>query len=613
MLRVKLIDMPFGSLDYPSLALTQLKFIARKYYKSSIDIDIVYVKHDFALFFGINEYRMIDEVDFHGSNYKTGLYNNGIGEWLFQKITFPDHKSPMDEEAYVFSHFKYQKSFMHHVLEKRSQLDAFLEYIIEKYRLGDSHIIGFTSMFQQHMSSLGLAKKLKSSYPDIQIILGGPNCGSKRSAVFSHNIDFVNYYFYGPSLFNFKWFIYYILTGQQKLIEDLPGVISANKESFSFTVLEDDINEVDELDYDDYFRSLDQLGLNKVLNPILPIETSRGCYWAEKSGCTFCAVNGSHKQFVEMKKNVVRKYLQSLNKYSTRCRGLRAIDSVIPPEFTKGGFPDLNFKNIYYQVRTNLTRADLKQISSKGITLLQAGIEALSTDVLSLMNKGTDKLTNILFLKNCSDFSIEVIWNLLYLLPGEGSSYYSEYIRLIPFLYHLQPPTGLHEINYSDYSYYKEHADYFHLELDPCIELYQNLYPFDTEEIEKLAYFYKISNKDQLLTPDKVNRLDKLSSLLNQWKKRHAKIHDYRKSLYLEYPNRLIDNRYEQQKIYYCDEIDKVILNASYEKITLFQINRLFDDINCSIIEKHLQNLVEKGILLSDRNCFLNLLSDNNR
>ena len=82
MLRVKLIDMPFGSLDYPSLALTQLKFIARKYYKSSIDIDIVYVKHDFALFFGINEYRMIDEVDFHGSNYKTGLYNNGIGEWF---------------------------------------------------------------------------------------------------------------------------------------------------------------------------------------------------------------------------------------------------------------------------------------------------------------------------------------------------------------------------------------------------------------------------------------------------------------------------------------------------------------------------------------------------
>lgn len=68
-----------------------------------------------------------------------------------------------------------------------------------------------------------------------------------------------------------------------------------------------------------------------------------------------------------------------------------------------------------------------------------------------------------------------------------------------------------------------------------------------------------------------------------------------------------------KQKIYYCDEIDKVILNASYEKITLFQINRLFDDINCSIIEKHLQNLVEKGILLSDRNCFLNLLSDNNR
>lgn len=131
MLKIQLIDMPFGSLDYPSFALTQLKFIAKKYFKNLIDIEIVYANHDFALFFGINEYRMVDEVNRYGNNYETGIYNYGIGEWLFQKITFPNWEAPEKEQSYLHS-YKHNQYLLEHVLCKRQEIEDFFEHIILK-------------------------------------------------------------------------------------------------------------------------------------------------------------------------------------------------------------------------------------------------------------------------------------------------------------------------------------------------------------------------------------------------------------------------------------------------------------------------------------------------
>ena len=613
MLKIQLIDMPFGSLDYPSFALTQLKFIAKKYFKNLIDIEIVYANHDFALFFGINEYRMVDEVNRYGNNYETGIYNYGIGEWLFQKITFPNWEAPEKEQSYLHS-YKHNQYLLEHVLCKRQEIEDFFEHIILKYNMDKKDIIGFTSMFQQNMASLGLARTLKNNNPNTIIFMGGPNCEAARSAVFSRNIEFVDYFFSGPSLVTFKLFLQYILCSKPFLIQTLPGIFCKNSGLPESSVgFQNDINEVDTLDYDDYFLSIDTLGLNNAVNPVLPFETSRGCYWAEKQCCTFCAVNGSRKQFVTMHRDVANKQLQHLSNYASRCKGLRAIDSVIPPEFIEEDFKKFGFENIYYQVRPDLSRTEIKQMSSHGITIVQAGIEALSTQVLAWMNKGTDKLTNILFLKNCSDFSLKVIWNLLYLLPDENPNYYAEYIQLIPLLFHLQPPTGLHEMNYSDFNYYKDNAAHFNLTLEPCTELYKYLYPFGDKEITKLTCFYRIKNKEKILTLYKIKQINKLSKVIDQWKKRHNDIPDYKHSLYLEYPNRIIDNRFPEQAVYNCDNLDLKILNASYKIISLHYLHKALHPIKPSVIEEHINNLIKKGVLLKDQDCLLNLLSDNNK
>ena len=45
-------------------------------------------------------------------------------------------------------------------------------------------------------------------------------------------------------------------------------------------------------DYDDYFEELQGSLYRAAILPGLPVEMSRGCWWGQKSHCTFCGLNG---------------------------------------------------------------------------------------------------------------------------------------------------------------------------------------------------------------------------------------------------------------------------------------------------------------------------------
>src|SRR5262249_4712327 len=53
---------------------------------------------------------------------------------------------------------------------------------------------------------------------------------------------------------------------------------------------------LDELPYPDYtayFEQLARLDLESAIDPVLYMEGSRGCWWGQKSLCTFCGLNGT--------------------------------------------------------------------------------------------------------------------------------------------------------------------------------------------------------------------------------------------------------------------------------------------------------------------------------
>src|SRR5262249_14739380 len=53
-------------------------------------------------------------------------------------------------------------------------------------------IVGFTSVFQQHLASLALARELKTRLPNVAIVMGGANCEATMGAETVRQFPFVD-------------------------------------------------------------------------------------------------------------------------------------------------------------------------------------------------------------------------------------------------------------------------------------------------------------------------------------------------------------------------------------------------------------------------------------
>ena len=50
-------------------------------------------------------------------------------------------------------------------------------------------------------------------------------------------------------------------------------------------------------DFRDYFADLELSTVAALVQPLLLMETARGCWWGAKSHCTFCGLNGGSMAF----------------------------------------------------------------------------------------------------------------------------------------------------------------------------------------------------------------------------------------------------------------------------------------------------------------------------
>ena len=175
-MKIALINMPFAGATLPSIALTQLKSILREQLGDRVSVVIHYLNHDFVKYMGKDLYGfMSDSMDAH---------NSGLGDWIFRQAAFPE--LPDNSSAYFQRFFPYRTpqhtAFKEQILEKRRGFDAFLETIIATYRLDQFDVVGFTSMFNQNISSFALAKKLKDRKPEIVTVIGGARTVRRRWA-----------------------------------------------------------------------------------------------------------------------------------------------------------------------------------------------------------------------------------------------------------------------------------------------------------------------------------------------------------------------------------------------------------------------------------------------
>jgi ribosomal peptide maturation radical SAM protein 1 len=249
-------------------------------------------------------------------------------------------------------------------------------------------------------------------------------------------------------------------------------------------------------DYDEYFERAERLALlpRAVRRHVwIPFESARGCWWGAKHHCTFCGLNGNSMAFRAKSPGRV---LDELGRQARRYHSFRfqAVDNILDLTYLKQLFPvlvesDTNY-DIFYEVKANLSRAQLRLLAQAGVGQIQPGIESLSSRVLQLMRKGVRAAQNVNLLRWAQYYRIDVGWNILWGFPGESEQDYADQVRIIGHLRHLTPPSNVTRVWMERFSpLYREREALRMAGVRPEPS-YRYVYP-DGVDLERVAYFFE--------------------------------------------------------------------------------------------------------------------------
>ncbi len=513
-MRIALISMPFPSLSMPSLALTQLATVLSERFGDRVTVDTHYLDLDFARYVGgPRRYR---------DDFVSGGFMTGLGDWLFRQSAFPE--APDNADAY-FSRFYFGQSadtaaLRARLLDQRAGLDAFLDELIDAHDLAGADIVGFTALFSQTVASFAMARRLKLANPDLTTCIGGAACEGVMGKAFAAQVDAVDYVFSGPGLVGFPAFVECRMAGDWAGCETIAGVFSSDNTDDVDPVGEElDIDANLQLDYGPFLDAFEAAFPGGEARPVLLFETSRGCYWAERMVCAFCGLNGTQRCYRPMSPANALTQIHSLYRWVSRCPSFIAVDTIVPRDYLRDVLPALDLPagmKLMYEVRPDLHASEIAALCNAGVAALQPGIESLSSHTLKLMRKGSTAFRNIRFLKACSGYAVSLDWNLLICSPGEPEATYEKYVRDIPLLLHLAPPSAAYPINFVRHSHYFENAAAYGLDLQPQ-DFYGLTYPFDNAIIRDIANHFV----DRRADTDAMDRwLDVLNERVAYWRRR---------------------------------------------------------------------------------------------
>jgi magnesium-protoporphyrin IX monomethyl ester (oxidative) cyclase len=535
---VLLVQMPYGNLEKPSMALGLLKAILAA---GGISVEVDYCNLEFARQIGIGRYHALSK-----------LYVEQVGEWTFAEAAFPDFEP--DHEAYVERVLELSlpgnpvagRRYAEELWRVRRAATGFIDRTARRLVAKRPAVVACSSMFQQHCAALALLRRVKELDPRIRTALGGANCEGPMGV---------------ETVRSFPWLDAVVSGEADELVVDLftallgdederaayvapPGVYLRDAfEASASAAPAVTFGRTERLDhtpppeFSDYFSALAESGLADAVRPGLVIETSRGCWWGERRHCTFCGLNGGNMGYRSKDDERVMAELDELSSRH-RIESFQVVDNILDMAYFKGLLPALAARrapyDLFYETKPNLTRAHLEILQASGVRWLQPGIESLHDTALEAMAKGTTGLINVRLLKWSRELGLTVYWNILHGIPNEDDGWYREMSRLIPSLVHLQPPQGLIRIRYERFSPYHSRPQDFGLELRPAWP-YRFIYPLAEERLENLVYRFDdldepnsrtsfFDNRSGLLgvNPNDRPGVRELRLHLGLWRRHHA-------------------------------------------------------------------------------------------
>ncbi len=502
---IVLVNMPFAAPERPSAALGLLSAILKK---AGVDCSVCYANLLYAKYAGFKLYKQAILT----------RPQDLVGEWLFSDQLFSE--SQEEANAYVTEIHKQspllarmdQDALYEYIKSVRFKNREFIALLARKILNQGPIIVGCTSTFFQHMPSLALLKQIKELSPDTITLLGGANCEGEMGLTNHKVFPFLDFVVSGEADEIIVPLVQEILNNNATCsdIHVLPNIFAPVHRKTGYRVLYEVISSctpktvLDQQplpDYSDFFKTLSRLkNFHGHITPSLPVETSRGCWWGQKKGCTFCGLNGQRKSFRSKKPEVVFSQLNELSQQYGITR-FQTTDNIMATQFHKSLIPMLIEAEapftIFFETKSGLTKKNLKEMKQAGVTWIQSGIESLDSRVLKLMNKGCKAWQNIRMLKFGRQYGIFIGWNFMYRFPGEKDEWYAHMAKILPLLHHLQPSPVMVALRFDRFSPYFDKPGDFGLTLEPHKKFLQT-YRCAEKSAGNMAYFFEDQNQREL-------------------------------------------------------------------------------------------------------------------
>jgi ribosomal peptide maturation radical SAM protein 1 len=499
---VSLVSMPFKDLRHPPIQLGILQRCLERagISASSHSLELAFMEHLHARSAAAGG-QLLTTADYQ--EIATQAFLAHLGDWVFMT---PPYAEPSAEHEQSFLAVARAAGVRESAIEVAQRMKAlvpeFLERASDEILAEDPRIVGFSSVFQQNVASLSLAKVLKGRNPSLTIVFGGGNCDGPMGKALHQSFPWVDAVVRGEGEKVLVELAGDVLA--RRPIRPQPGLCYRDGSSPVACPLaggpQVPMDEVPTPTYDEFFERLAQSPLRTELWPDVAIlfEASRGCWWGEKHHCTFCGLNG---ELMKFRSKPAARVADEILAFAARYKVLDfvAVDDIIDLRHIRELLPLLAAKrcdlSIFFETKANLTKDQVRAFKNAGVSAIQPGIESLSTPILRLMRKGVTGFQNIRLLKWCAELGIKPAWNLLYGFPGEPQEEYARMAKLIPALVHLDPPSIL-PIDLERFSPYFDHPAEFGIEIiGPCPE-FPLLYPVSSETLHDLAYDFTFRHLD---------------------------------------------------------------------------------------------------------------------
>lgn len=484
-MRVLLVCMPFAGVDRPALGLSVLKAAVSG---AGMACDVAYLNVSFAEKLGLADYEAILRAP------ETAL----AGEWVFagalQAVSEDGDGDYVDDVLRRTLH--HDTATTQAVLRARSFAPGFLKTCLTSLPWRGYDVVGFGSAGAQNVAALALARMLKERHPGLTVVFGGHNWSGEMGRTLFRLFPFVDYAFTGEADLSFPELLRAVAYGDGTAIRAVPGLLrrtARGRPRVSPDRPPEDLDAVPLPEHEDYFDALAPSGLSLPSPPVVPLETSRGCWWAARGGCTFCGLNGDRLRY---RAKSPQRTLLELETLSCRWPGLRldVVDNVVPPGFITRVLPRLARGSarpaLGFRIRPDVTWPQLEAVAAAGGSVV-CGIESLDDRLLAAMHKGTDALQNVRVLKWCDALGVPIAWNLLFGLPGEQFQDYAAQMDLMSSISFAEAPVAVSPIVVERSSIlWHRPVEHGLGELRPA-RAYAHIYPFGRDDLAGLAYFFE--------------------------------------------------------------------------------------------------------------------------